>query len=109
MLQVKGCSNGPSWVSTEIHPSGEMYLLQGWKAFARSRNLKRGRQVLFKFNGLDTLFVKVFDEDEACKGCCKDSISSKDNDSDDEEDDSSDGNDDSSVQISGTQSPYGSA
>ena len=65
--------------------------------------------MLFKFNGLDTLFAKVFNEDGARKGCCEDRTSCEDDDSDDEEGDSSGADDHSSSQRNGAHSLSGSA
>ena len=59
-LQVEGCPNGPSWVSAEYAPDDAILLSKGWKAFTRSRRLSKGQFLAFRFDGDQTLLVKIY-------------------------------------------------
>ena len=59
-LQVEDCPNGPSWVLAEYAPDDAILLGKGWKAFARSRRLSKGQFLAFRFDGDQTLLVKIY-------------------------------------------------
>ena len=58
-LQVEGCPNGPSWVLAEYAPDDAILLSKGWKAFACSCRLSKGQFLAFRFDGDQTLLVKI--------------------------------------------------
>ena len=62
-----------------------MFLERGWKTFARWCKLQTRHNILFRYDGNDTLWVKVFDSDGDRVECCRES-SSSDNESLHEED-----------------------
>ena len=59
-LQVEGCPNGPSWVLAEYAPDDAILLGKGWKTFARFRRLSKGQYLAFRFDGDQTLLVKIY-------------------------------------------------
>src|SRR3954463_7181566 len=69
-LQADGCCSRASWVSLEVSPSGNGALTRGWQTFARARGLGQRCTLHFKFDGDDTLYVRVFGEDGRRAGCC---------------------------------------
>ena len=58
------------WVGIEVTAAGSMVLAYGWQVFARTRGLSGRCTLHFKYDGLATLFVRVFREDNRCAGCC---------------------------------------
>ena len=54
------CPNGPSWVMAEYAPDDAILLGKGWKAFACSRRLTKGQFLAFRFDGDQTLLVKIY-------------------------------------------------
>ena len=49
---------------------GAMYLDQGWAAFVRWRNIQQFQAILFRFDGHDTLWLKVFQPWGIRAECC---------------------------------------
>ena len=47
-----------------------MVLASGWQTFARARGLGGRCTLHFKYDGLATLYVRVFREDGRRVGCC---------------------------------------
>src|SRR3954470_17713379 len=76
-LHANGCPHGPTWVTTTFSNNGSMFLEKGWKTFIRSRNFKKGDDILFRYDGDETLWAKDFDSDGDCVGCCMESPSSE--------------------------------
>ena len=72
-LQVEGCPNGPSWVLAEYAPDDAILLSKGWKAFARSRRLSKGQFLAFRFDGDQTLLVKIYRAAAGRIECCAES------------------------------------
>ncbi|KAE8793797.1 hypothetical protein D1007_31541 [Hordeum vulgare] len=68
-----------------------MFLMRGWKSFARSQGLGPGHLLHFQFDGPTTLSVKFFGVTRIQMECCTESSSKSDMDS------SSESKDDSSV------------
>lgn len=62
-----------------------MYVEQGWKMFVCWRNLKRYPCVLFRYDGEETLWLKIFYPWEIRVGCCAEDSSSDEGDSYDDE------------------------
>ena len=75
-LQVEDCPNGPSWVVAEYTPDDAILLGRGWKAFARSRRLSKGQFLAFRFDGDQTLLVKIYRSSGGQIECCAESESS---------------------------------
>lgn len=75
-LQVKDCPNGPSWVLVEYAPDDAILLGKGWKAFARSHRLSKGQFLAFRFDGDQTLLVKIYRVVGGQIECCAESESS---------------------------------
>ena len=75
-LQVEGCSNGPSWVFVEYAPDDAILLGKGWKTFVRFRRLSKGQFVAFRFDGDQTLLVKIYRAAGGRVECCAESESS---------------------------------
>jgi hypothetical protein len=59
-LQMDGCINDPCWVHVGFGSSDRMILAQGWKTFSHSQRLEQEQILHLRFNGEDTLFVKIF-------------------------------------------------
>ena len=74
-LQVEGCPNGPSWVFAEYAPDDAILLGKGWTAFARSRRLSKGQFLAFRFDGDQTLLVKIYHASGGRIECCTESES----------------------------------
>ena len=47
------------------------------KLFIRSRDFKKGDDILFRYDGDETLWAKAFDSDRDRVGCCMESTSSE--------------------------------
>ena len=75
-LQVEDCPNGPSWVLAEYAPDDAILLGKGWKVFARSRRLSNGQFLAFRFDGDQTLLVKIYRAAGGRIECCAESESS---------------------------------
>ena len=75
-LQVEDCPNGPFWVMAEYAPDDAILLGKGWKAFARSRRLSKGQFLAFRFDGDQTLLVKIYRAAGGRIECCAESESS---------------------------------
>ena len=75
-LQVEGCPNGPSWVLAEYAPDNAILLGKGWKMFARFRCLSKGQFLAFRFDGDQTLLVKIYRTAGGRVECCAESESS---------------------------------
>ena len=75
-LQVEDCPNGPSWVLAEYAPDDANLLGKGWKAFARSRRLSKGQFLACRFDGDQTLLVKIYRAAGGRIECCAKSESS---------------------------------
>jgi hypothetical protein len=41
---------------------GEMYLITGWKKFARAHQIEAGHFILYRYDGEAMLTISVFDE-----------------------------------------------
>ena len=54
------------------------YLTRGWQTFARARGLKGRSALHFKYDGLATLFVRVFGAGGLRVGCCQEDGSDDD-------------------------------
>ena len=55
-----------------------MFLEKGWKTFLLSRNISRGDTIVFRYDGGDTLWARIFDSDGDRADCCMESSSSSD-------------------------------
>src|SRR3954466_6551928 len=77
-LRSEGCAHGPIWVATSFSGQDSMFLEKGWKTFLRSRNIQRGYTIIFRYDGDETLWARVFDSDGDRAGCCMESSSSSD-------------------------------
>ena len=75
-LQVEDCPNGPSWVLAEYVLDGAILLGKGWNAFARSHRLSKGQFLAFRFDGDQTLLVKIYRASDGRIECCAESESS---------------------------------
>ena len=73
---MEGCPNGPSWVVAEYAPDDTILLSKGWKAFARSRHLSKGQFLAFRFDGDQTLLVKIYRAASGRIECCTESENS---------------------------------
>ena len=69
-LQADGCCSGASWVEVDVAPSGDVFLERGWQSFARARRLQGRCALHFRYDGVSTLFVRVFSEEGRRLGCC---------------------------------------
>ncbi|KAE8782599.1 hypothetical protein D1007_43989 [Hordeum vulgare] len=67
------------WVAVDLSPRSAMFLMSGWKSFARSRGLGLERLVHFWFDGDATLSVKFFESSASWLECCEKSSSERDN------------------------------
>ena len=65
----------------EYAPDDAILLGKGWKAFARSRRLSKGQFLAFRFDGDQTLLVKIYHAAECQIECCAESESSGHNSS----------------------------
>ena len=57
---MEDCPNGPSWVVAEYAPDDAILLGKGWKVFTRSRRFSKGQFLAFRFDGDQTLLVKIY-------------------------------------------------
>ena len=73
---MEGCPNGPSWVLAEYALDDIILLGKGWKAFACSRRLSKGQFLAFRFDGDQTLLVKIYRAAGGRVECCAESESS---------------------------------
>ena len=64
-------------MTTSFPSQGSMFLEKIWKTFIRSRNFKKGDDILFRYDRNDTLWAKDFDSDGDRVGCCMESASSE--------------------------------
>ena len=69
-------------MSVEVTASGDVYLTRGWQTFASARGLKGRSTLHFKYDGLATLFVRVFGAGGARVGCCPEDSGDDDDDGD---------------------------
>ena len=87
-------------MATSFTSNGSMFLEKGWKNFIRSQNLNKGDDIIFRYDGDETLWARFFDSAGDRVGCCMESSSSSDSDSDNSDEDahnlSTDDDDDSS-------------
>src|SRR3954471_7702647 len=51
------------WVAARFSGHDTMFVEKGWKTFLRSRNISRGDTIVFRFDGEDTLWARIFDSD----------------------------------------------
>ena len=77
----------------EYAPDDAILLSKGWKAFARSRRLSKGQFLAFRFDGDQTLLVKIYRAIGSRIECCAESESSSNSssffDGDEDEENSS--------------------
>ncbi|KAE8784757.1 hypothetical protein D1007_41600 [Hordeum vulgare] len=85
-LWADNCCNGPVLVAADLTPQSAMFLMWGWKSFARSRGLGSGHLLQRKFNNSSTLTVKFFRESDTRLECCTESSSGSDLDSSNDSD-----------------------
>jgi hypothetical protein len=71
-------------VSVEFSATGDAHLTRGWQTFARARGLKGRFTLHFKYDGLATLFVRVFGAGGLRVGCCPEDSGDDDNDDNDD-------------------------
>ncbi|KAE8782355.1 heat shock cognate 70 kda protein 1 [Hordeum vulgare] len=90
-LRADHFCNGPVWATVDLSPESTVFLMRGWKLFARSRGLGPGHLLHFRFDVSATLSVKFFGSTAVCLVCCTESLSDCDSDS------TSNSNDDRSV------------
>ena len=57
---MEGCPNGSSWVLAEYESDDAILLGKGWKTFTRFRRLSKGQFLAFRFDGDQTLLVKIY-------------------------------------------------
>ena len=57
----------------KLFQNGSMFLEKGWKTFVRSRNFKKGDDLIIRYDGDETLWVRAFDSDGDHVGCCMES------------------------------------
>ena len=79
-LRSEGCPHGPIRVATSFSGNDSMFLEKGWKTFLRSRNIQKGDTIIFRYDGDETLWARIFDSDGDRVGCCMESSSSSDED-----------------------------
>lgn len=93
-LQVEGCPNGPSWVLAEYAPDSTILLGKGWKTFARFCCLSKVQYLAFRFDGDQTLPVKIYRAAGGRVECCaeSESISNSYRSFDEDEDEESSSN-----------------
>ena len=53
-----------------------MYLDQGWLMFTRWRNIQQSQCLLFRYDGQETLWVKVFHPWGTRVSCCAEEVAS---------------------------------
>ena len=61
-LHFQGYPYCPFWVQTCAEGSAAVFLETGWKLFACQFNLRKGDTLCCRFDGEETLSVKVFDD-----------------------------------------------
>ena len=83
---MRGCRNGDTRVDVDFPVPHVMYLLRGWKTFARIHSLTAGLVLYFKLMENVLLSVMVFGDLGTRLKCCVESSS-------DDEDSSSSGSD----------------
>ncbi|KAE8781317.1 L-ascorbate oxidase-like protein [Hordeum vulgare] len=93
-LQVHGCGNG-TVPETVVQPGPRLlFLVCGWKSFARAHNLWDGHVLRFKMMAYNLLSINIYGSSGARLGCCEESSSRTDSTSSRESDeDGSDGSD----------------
>ena len=69
-LQADGCCSMASWVAVEVSAAGNAVLARDRRTFARARGLSRRCTLHFRYDGVATLYVRVFGEDGLRAGCC---------------------------------------
>ena len=84
-------SSWPCLGATSFSSNGSMFLEKGWKTFVWSRNLKKGDDLIFRYDGDESLGVRAFDSDGDRVGCCMESSNSDSCNSGEEADSSDDG------------------
>ena len=65
-------------MATSFSSQNSMFLEKGWKTFLRSRNIQKGDTIIFKYDGDETLWAKIFYSEGDRAGCCMKSSSSTD-------------------------------
>ena len=84
-LQKDDCPNDPNLVHLELDDAGRLMLSRGWRTFGNAQRLMTDQVLLFRYNGVSTLFVTAFE----CLGgrveCCTEGGSEEDGSSGDEE------------------------
>ncbi|KAE8811746.1 l-ascorbate oxidase-like protein [Hordeum vulgare] len=61
-LRADSSCNGPVWAAVDLTPGSAMFLMQGWKSFARSRGIGPEHLLHFRFDSSTILFVNFFGE-----------------------------------------------
>ncbi|KAE8793799.1 l-ascorbate oxidase-like protein [Hordeum vulgare] len=74
-LRADGCYNGHVWVAADLSPKSAMFLMRGWKSFARSRGLGPGHLPHFRFDGSAAPSVKFFGATRVRPECSAESSS----------------------------------
>ncbi|KAE8806757.1 L-ascorbate oxidase-like protein [Hordeum vulgare] len=74
-LRVHGYGNGTVPVVVEQPGLRLLFLVRGWKSFARSHNLWDGHVLRFKMMSDNLLFVKIYGISGVRLGCYKESSS----------------------------------
>ena len=77
-------------MTTSFSSKGSMFLEKGWKTFVRSQNLKKGDDIIFRYDGDETLWARAFDPVGDRVGCCMESSISDSYNSGEEADSSDD-------------------
>ena len=78
-LHAQGYPCCPLWVMLHIEGSALVFLEDGWVAFARQFNLRKGDNLCWRFDGEDNLSIRAFDADgnrlEPCWESSSDGVS----------------------------------
>ncbi|KAE8806094.1 hypothetical protein D1007_17773 [Hordeum vulgare] len=69
-LWADDCYNGPVWSAVNLTPGSAMFLMRGWKSFARSRGVGLGHLLHFKFDDSATLSLKFLTATSIRLECC---------------------------------------
>ena len=72
-LQADGCYSKASWVEAEVTAASNVFLNRGWQSFAHARDLHGRCTLHFRYDGVVTLCVRIFEEDGPRIGCYSES------------------------------------
>ena len=93
-LHMRGCGNSGTWADVEFPAPHVMYLLRGWKTFARIHSLMEGLTLHFKLMESGLLSAKAFGHFRTRVRCCMESSSDDEDSSSSEGDEEDNGSND---------------